>query len=92
MMSASYNPVIRESRAVSGLKRIVTGYGGKLAVFLYFALDAYANDGIGELDRKKLPDLLELKYSTATEGAMELGWLEIVANAFVEFQRHLFLE
>lgn len=84
------NPVTRESRAVSGLERIVTDYEGKLAVFLEFVLDAYVIDGIGELDRKKLPDLLELKYSSATEGAAELGGPAVVAKAFVGFQRHLY--
>ena len=87
------DPVTRESRAVSGRERIVTDYEGKLAAFLEFVLDAYVSDGIGELDRKKLPDLLELKYHrSATEGAVELGGLVAVAEAFVGFQRHLFQE
>ena len=51
-----------------------------------FVLDTYVNDGIGELDRKKLPDLLELKYSSATEAAAELGGPAIMAKAFVGFQ------
>ena len=55
-------------------------------------LDAYVNDGIDELDCKKLPDLLELKYSSATDGAAELGRPAGVVKAFVGFQRHLFQE
>ncbi len=86
------NPVTRESRAVSGRGKVVTEYEGKLAAFLGFVLDAYVSDGIGELDRKKLPDLLELKYRSATEGAAELGGPDVVAKAFVGFQRHLFQE
>lgn len=84
------NPVTRESRAVSGRGKVISEYEGKLAAFLEFVLDAYVSDGIGELDRKKLPDLLELKYRSATEGAAELGGPEVVAKAFVSFQRHLY--
>ncbi len=49
-------------------------------------MDAYVSDGIGELDRKKLPDLLELKYRSATEGAAELGGPEVVAKALWGFK------
>ena len=45
---------------------------------------------IVSLDRSKLPDLLELKYRDANDGATELGGHEIVAQAFVGFQRYLF--
>jgi hypothetical protein len=55
-------------------------------------MDAYVGDGICELDRKKLPDLLELKYISAAEGAAELGGPAVVVKAFVVFQRHLFQE
>ncbi len=86
------NPVTRENRAVNSLQKVGTEYEGKLAAFLEFVLEAYVSDGIGELDRRKLPDFLKLKYNSVIEGAAELGGPEVVANAFVGFQRHLFQE
>ena len=86
------NPVTRETRAASGRKRVVSDYEGKLAAFLEFVLDAYVSDGIGELDKNKLSDLLRLKYHSAAEAAEKLGGPQVVAKAFERFQRHLFQE
>ncbi|MGB0959577.1 MAG: EcoAI/FtnUII family type I restriction enzme subunit R [Halocynthiibacter sp.] len=89
-ISYKSKPVTREMRAENGLQSATKEYDAKLAAFLQFVLEAYVSDGIGELDRSKLPDLLELKYRDANEGATELGGHEIVAQAFVGFQRYLF--
>ena len=89
-ISYKSNPVTREMRAENGLQGASKEYDEKLTAFLQFVLEAYVSDGIGELDRSKLPDLLELKYRDANDGANALGGHEIVAQAFVGFQRHLF--
>ena len=62
----------------------------QLGAFLDFVLGQYVSQGVEELDQRKLPDLLELKYHTVSDAAAELGGIAPIRDAFLGFQRHLF--
>jgi type I restriction enzyme R subunit len=83
-------PVTRAERAKRGSAAIGQAYDEKLATFLDYVLVQYVETGVEDLDRSKLPDYLKIKYGTFADGASELGGAEVVAGAFVGFQRHLY--
>ena len=84
-------PITRGERADKGKKAISSLYNEKLCLFLEFVLSQYVKEGVGELDRSKLTDLLELKYHSVTDAAEQLGGAPAISDAFVDFQRHLYL-
>ncbi len=45
--------------------------------FIDFVLEQYIKAGVGELNRTKLPQLLELKYHTVRDAVNELGSVAI---------------
>lgn len=53
--------ISRRDRVIIHKSLIFSRYTGKQQEFLDFVLDQYIKEGVGELDRSKLPQLLELK-------------------------------
>jgi type I restriction enzyme R subunit len=86
------SPMTRQERVEARKARIFSGYDGKLQAFLGFVLAQYVKEGVGELDNAKLPDLLELKYHTVSDAAMQLGGVKTVRDAFVGFQKYLYAQ
>lgn len=59
--------------------------------FLRFILERYAADGIAELEREKLSELIKLRQlGTAKEAAALFGSNENLVNAFLHLQRELY--
>ncbi len=85
------SPITRQERADASLTFISAHYDPKLQAFLEFVLSQYVKEGVGELDRAKLPHLLELKYRDIRDAANALGGVADVRNAFVGFQHQLYV-
>ncbi|MGH7086422.1 MAG: type I restriction-modification enzyme R subunit C-terminal domain-containing protein, partial [Acetobacteraceae bacterium] len=83
-------PITRQERADASRPLIAAQYDRKTEAFLEFVLSQYVKEGVGELDRAKLPHLLELKYRAVSDAATELGGVAHIGSAFVGFQRHLY--
>jgi type I restriction enzyme, R subunit len=49
-------------------------------------------EGVGELDRTKLPQLLELKYQAVRDAVEELGSVSNISDVFIEFQQYLYMQ
>ncbi len=81
--------VPRLNRAESAKIQINT-YDPKQQEFLNFVLEQYVRDGVNELDDAKLPDLLELKYSSISDAKTQLGKIAGIRNAFIGFQEYLY--
>ena len=58
--------------------------------FLAFILDHYIAQGVSELDREKLPGLLELKYHSVNDAMDVLGSVAEIQEMFVGFQGCLY--
>ena len=72
-------------------KKISNGfYIGKQQEFLDFVLEQYVKSGVGELDRSKLPQLLELKYHDLRDAVAELGSVGTIGEVFIGFQEYLY--
>jgi type I restriction enzyme R subunit len=83
-------PVSRAERVETRKGLALKGYEGELAAFLEFVLGQYVAQGVTELDAEKLPNLIALRYASASEGAQALGGAAAARQAFVGFQRGLF--
>lgn len=83
-------PITRKERVIKHKDLIFSKYTGKQQEFLDFVLDQYIREGVEELDRGKLPTLIEIKYQTVNEGLAILG--RDIAQVFSEFQADLYTE
>jgi len=85
------NLVPRLERA-SKAKLQIMDYDAKQQEFLNFVLEQYVRDGVNELDDKKLPELLELKYKAIVDAKRELGSIKSIRENFIGFQKNLYEE
>ena len=83
-------PISRMERAEGGRQKIGLQYDEKLQSFLNFVLSQYIEEGVGELDQDKLPQLLELKYQNVSDAAGLLGGVSRIREAFIGFQKWLY--
>lgn len=83
-------PISRAKRVEERRLALLDGYNGELAAFLDFVLGQYVAQGVDELDQEKLPRLLELRFASVSEGALNLGGVPVVRSAFIDCQRGLF--
>ena len=83
-------PVSRRERVLAHKSLIFSCYIGKQQEFLDFVLEQYIKAGVGELDRTKLPQLLELKYHTVRDAVEELGSVANISEVFIGFQQYLY--
>lgn len=83
-------PLTREERVAAHQDRIFSIYRDNQQEFLRFVLDQYVKEGVGELDDKKLPDLIELKYHAVADAVSVLGSIADIRATFIGFQKHLY--
>ncbi len=83
-------PLTREERAARAKLEITTHFDSKQQAFLDFVLGQYVKVGVQELDRKKLAQLLKLKYNAIADAWEDLGKPETVGTMFAGFQKYLY--
>ena len=83
-------PISRQERVLAHKALIFSRYLGKQQEFLEFVLEQYIQEGVGELDRSKLPQLLELKYHAVRDAVEELGKVANISEVFIGFQQYLY--
>ncbi|MEM9822963.1 MAG: DEAD/DEAH box helicase family protein, partial [Bacteroidota bacterium] len=83
------NLVPRLERAERAKVQIMD-YNAQQQEFLNFVLEQYVRDGVDELDDKKLPELLELKYKAIADAKRELGNIKSIRDTFIGFQEYLY--
>ena len=82
--------ITREKRAEDKKEVIFDHYSDKQQEFINFVLQHYVDEGVGELDDMKLPDLLELKYHSVPDAVSQLGSIKDIRNVFIGFQEYLY--
>jgi type I restriction enzyme R subunit len=85
-------PITRSERVETRRSDIFARYDSKLQAFLDFVLAQYVRQGVEELDQEKLGDLLQLKYHTVDDAALQLGDVATIRDTFVGFQQYLYSE
>lgn len=83
-------PITRGERVATHRSLIFSGYTENQRAFLDFVLDQYVREGVGELDRGKLPQLIQLKYHAVSDAVAELGSTGEITALFTEFQPYLY--
>ncbi len=80
----------RKERVATAKPAISSEFTNKQIEFIEFILDKYIEDGVQELAAKKMRSLVELKYNTINDAALELGSPLAIGQTFVGFQRYLY--
>jgi len=70
--------------------KFIDEFGDNEKLFLEFVLGHYVDEGVGELDSTKLPQLLELKYGSPRDAVNVLGDPGKIREMFIGFQRLLY--
>lgn len=83
-------PISRQERVMTHRDLIFARYTGNQKAFLEFVLAQYVKAGVGELDRQKLPQLLQLKYHEIHDAVKALGGIAEISDVFVGFQQYLY--
>jgi type I restriction enzyme R subunit len=83
-------PLTRAERVERSRADILSHCDGKLQAFIDFVLGQYVVQGVEELDKEKLAQLLTLKYGTTHDAVAQLGSVPVIRNEFVGFQQRLF--
>ncbi|NMF83230.1 type I restriction endonuclease subunit R [Nodosilinea sp. P-1105] len=83
-------PISRRKRVMAHKELIFSRYTGRQQDFLDFVLNQYIEQGVGELDQDKLPQLLELKYHNLRDAIADLGEVNNIRSVFIGFQQHLY--
>jgi type I restriction enzyme R subunit len=89
-VSFAIEPITREARVAQTQATIFRGLDIKQKEFLDFVLAKYIETGVEELDQKKLPQLLELKYNSLWEAEDKLGSIDGIVSTFIDFQKFLY--
>ena len=55
-----------------------------------YVLNNYIEDGVDELDEKKLSTILQAKYKTLYDAQRQLGTTNEIRTTFIDFQQHLY--
>ena len=84
------SPISRDDRVATHRDFIIRQYDPNLHDFLDFVLRQYIEQGVGELDDSKLPQLLELKYQSIRDAVGILGQVPEIRTLFVGFQKYLY--
>lgn len=82
--------ITREQRVDDKKEVIFDHYSDKQQEFINFVLQHYVDEGVGELDDMKLPDLLELKYHSVPDAVSQLGSIKDIRDVFIGFQEYLY--
>jgi type I restriction enzyme R subunit len=84
-------PLTREARANQARGYIQSHFSSRQQAFLDFVLQHYVNEGVHQLNKENLPQLIKLKYFGSIDDAIkELGKPEEIRKIFTGFQRHLY--
>lgn len=89
-VSFAKSPISRKNRVDKIKDSALEGLNKEQKEFLEFVLEKYIEKGVEELEEKKLPQLLNLKYQTMVDAEFRLGDLEVVKVNFFELQEKLY--
>lgn len=90
-VSHAAKPMSRQERVQHAKPGIASAFADyKQQEFIDFILSKYVEDGVGELAASKMRSLIELKYNTINDAAVEFGSPTAIRETFMGFQKHLY--
>ena len=85
-------PISRKERVQKAETNIYSMLNAEQKEFIQFVLSNYINDGVDELDDRKLAEVVSSKYKSMVEAGEKLGEIAEIRELFIDFQKHLYLE
>ncbi len=82
--------ITRLERVERSKDLIYINFEAKQKAFIDFVLSQYIKGDVDQLDDAKLPNLIELKYHTISDGVKELGKINDIRQMFIGFQKYLY--
>ncbi|MFZ5424907.1 MAG: EcoAI/FtnUII family type I restriction enzme subunit R [Patescibacteria group bacterium] len=89
-VSYAITPITRVERVAKTTPLMLSGLNERHIEFLEFVLSKYVEIGDEELEEKKLPILLNLKYQAIADAEKLLGGVEKIRDTFFNFQKALY--
>jgi len=90
VFNSDIQPITRKERVTRAKAAIFALLNDKQKEFIEFVLSKYVETGVSELDREKLPILLQTKYQSLEDAMGILGDAENISSLFIGFQKHLY--
>lgn len=90
VFNSDFKPITREERATRAKATIFALLNDKQKEFIEFVLSKYIEAGVTELDREKLPILLQTKYQSLQDAMVVLGDVQKISSLFIDFQKYLY--
>lgn len=92
VFNGDYKAMSRVSRVAAAEATIFALLNERQKEFISFVLSKYTETGVDELDREKLPLLLNNKYQSLEDARAVLGDVGSISKLFIEFQQYLYEE
>ena len=70
----------------------ISHYDDEKQKFLDFVLKQYVDNGIKDLDDKRLKDLLMVQYKEIEDAKNKIGDMKTIRDTFIGFQKYLYEE
>ena len=83
-------PVTRAARVQTSEQKVYNFLNEQQREFVRYVLQNYVEDGVDELDDKKLGTILQAKYGSFSDAQKELGTINEIRTTFIDFQQHLY--
>jgi len=90
VFNSDIKPITREERATRARATIFALLNDRQKEFIEFVLRKYIEAGVTELDRDKLPILLQTKYQSLEDAMGILGDVQNISSLFINFQKYLY--
>lgn len=89
-ISFNVEPIQRKERAEKTASYVAT-LSPQQQDFVNYIISLYIREGIEELGTSKLPEIINMKYGSITDGLVALGGLESAKKTYYDFQRNLYI-
>jgi len=87
---AYHKDIVPRLQRATKAKLKITHYDNEKQEFLDFVLKQYVDNGIKELDDKRLKDLLLSQYSAIEDAKNKIGDIKTIRDTFIGFQKYLY--
>jgi type I restriction enzyme R subunit len=87
---AYHKDIVPRLQRASKAKIKISHYDDAKQEFLNFVLEQYVDNGIKELDDKRLKDLLLAKYNEIEDAKNKIGDIKTIRDTFIGFQKYLY--
>ncbi len=89
---AYHKDIVPRLQRATKAKIKIAHYDDEKQKFLDFVLKQYVDNGIKELDDKRLKDLLIAQYSAIEDAKSKIGDIKTIRETFIGFQKYLYEE